>query len=127
MSGVVGVVLVSHSAALAGEAARLAREIAGTGARVAAAGGTEDGALGTSADLIERAIAEVDQGEGVILIPDLGSSVLTARLLEEPGKVVLADVPFVEGAVAAAVSAAAGAPLAQVLSAAEDARTYRKL
>ncbi|MEU4549294.1 dihydroxyacetone kinase phosphoryl donor subunit DhaM [Nonomuraea dietziae] len=126
-SGVVGIVLVSHSAALAGEAARLALEIAGAGARVAAAGGTEDGALGTSADLIERAIAEVDQDAGVILIPDLGSSVLTARLLEEPGRVVLADVPFVEGAVAAAVTAATGAPLERVLASAEEARGYRKV
>lgn len=122
----VGIVLVSHSAGLAVEAAALARGIAGDEARVAAAGGTEDGGLGTSVDLIEAAIAAVDQGDGVLLIPDLGSSVLTARLLEEPGRVVLADVPFVEGAIAAAVTAGAGAPLADVLTAAEEARTFRK-
>lgn len=127
MSGMVGIVLVSHSAALAAEAAALARQIAGPEAMVAGAGGTEDGELGTSLDRIERAVAEVDGGAGVLLVPDLGSSVLTAKLLEEPGRVVLADVPFVEGAIAAAVTAAAGAPLAQVLAAAEEARTYRKL
>jgi PTS hybrid protein len=123
----VGIVLVAHSAGLAAEAAALVRGIAGTGARVAAAGGTEDGGVGTSLDLIERAITAVDQGDGVVLVPDLGSSVLTARLLEEPGRVVVADVPFVEGAIAAAVTASAGAPLAAVLAAAEEARTYRKL
>lgn len=122
----VGVVLVSHSAGLAAEAAALARGIAGAGAAVAGAGGTEDGGLGTSIDLISSAIALVDEGDGVVLIADLGSSVLTARLLEEPGSVVLADVPFVEGAIAAAVTAAAGAPLADVLAAAEEARTFRK-
>ncbi|MFD2353290.1 hypothetical protein ACFSTC_34325 [Nonomuraea ferruginea] len=63
----------------------------------------------------------------MLLIPDLGSSVLTARLLEEPGRVVLADVPFVEGAIAAAVAAGGGAALAGVLAAAEEARTHRKL
>lgn len=121
----VGVVLVSHSAGLASEAASLARGIAGASAPVAGAGGTEDGGLGTSVDLIAAAIASVDTGDGVVLIPDLGSSVLTARLLESD-TVVLADVPFVEGAIAAAVTAATGASLADVLAAAEESRTFRK-
>lgn len=118
--------LVAHSAGLAREAAALARGIAGE-VPVAAAGGTADGGLGTSVDLIEAAIAAVDGGDGVVLIADLGSSVLCARLLEEPGRVVLADVPFVEGAIAAAVTSGAGAPLDLVLAAAEESRTFRKL
>jgi phosphoenolpyruvate---glycerone phosphotransferase subunit DhaM len=124
----VGVVLVSHSAGLASEAAMLARGIAGDDAPVAAAGGTEDGGLGTSVDLIEAAVRSVDRGEGVVIIPDLGSSVLTARLLQDDGgRVVVADVPFLEGAIAAVVAAGAGSPLADVLEAAEEARAYRKL
>ncbi|MET8140345.1 dihydroxyacetone kinase phosphoryl donor subunit DhaM [Sphaerisporangium sp. NPDC005288] len=123
----VGIVLVSHSDALAREAAALVRQIAGAHARVAPAGGTDEGGCGTSADKIAAAVEEVDQGGGVVLIPDLGSSVLTARLFEEPGSVVIADVPFVEGAISAAVLAATGAPLADVLAAAQEARTYRKL
>jgi dihydroxyacetone kinase phosphotransfer subunit len=123
----VGLVLVSHSAGLAAEAAALVRGIAGQGPPVAVAGGTEDGGLGTSLDLIEAAVRDVDQGDGVLLVPDLGSSVLTARLVAEPGRVVVADAPFVEGAIAAAVAAGAGASLADVLAAAEEARTFRKL
>ncbi|MGI5292234.1 PTS-dependent dihydroxyacetone kinase phosphotransferase subunit DhaM [Nonomuraea polychroma] len=123
----VGLVLVSHSAGLATEAVALVLGIAGREAPVAAAGGTEDGRLGTSLDLIEAAVRAVDQGDGVVLVPDLGSSVLTARLVEEPGRVVVADVPFVEGAIAAAVTAGTGASLADVLAAAEESRTYRKL
>ncbi len=123
----VGVVLVSHSAGLAAEVVVLARGIAGERVPVAAAGGSEDGGLGSSVDLVERAVGEVDQGDGVVLIPDLGSSVLTARLLEEPGRIVLADVPFVEGAIAAAVASGGGATLAAVLAAAEEARGHRKL
>lgn len=123
----VGLVLVSHSAGLAAEAVALVRGIAGDEPPVAAAGGTDDGRLGTSLDLIEAAVRAVDQGDGVILVPDLGSSVLTARLVEEPGRVVVADVPFVEGAIAAAVTAGTGAPLADVLAAAEESRTFRKL
>lgn len=122
----VGVVLVSHSAGLAAEAAGLALGIAGPGVPVAAAGGDADGGLGTSVELIEAAIAAVDQGDGVVLVPDLGSSVLTARLLEEPGRVVLADVPFVEGAIAAAVTSGGGATLEQVLAAAGEAWSFRK-
>ncbi|MEU0572674.1 phosphoenolpyruvate--protein phosphotransferase [Nonomuraea sp. NPDC005983] len=123
----VGLVLVAHSAGLASEVAALVRGIAGSGVPVAAAGGTGDGGLGTSIDLIGRALESVDQGDGVLIIPDLGSSVLTSRLLEVPGRVVMADVPFLEGAIAAAVAVGAGASLAEVLAAAEEARTYRKL
>jgi dihydroxyacetone kinase DhaKLM complex PTS-EIIA-like component DhaM len=122
----VGLVLVSHSAGLAAETAALACGISGERPPVVAAGGTEDGGLGTSVDRIEKAVRAVDQGDGVVIIPDLGSSVLTARLLEEAGRVVVADVPFVEGTIAACVAACGGASLAEVLAAAEEARTYRK-
>jgi phosphoenolpyruvate---glycerone phosphotransferase subunit DhaM len=127
----VGIVLISHSAGLAEGAAELAGQIAG-GARVIPAGGTDDGRLGTSADRIAAAIAAADAGDGVLLIPDLGSSVLSARaLLSEhsdlDGRVVLVDAPFVEGAVAAAVAASASLDLAAVASAAEEARDARKL
>ncbi|GAA1276438.1 PTS mannose transporter subunit IID [Planotetraspora silvatica] len=123
----VGIVIVSHSARLAEEVAAIAREIGGENVPVAAAGGTDDGGLGTSLDKVIAAIESVDQGAGVVLIPDLGSSVLTAKLVEEPGSVVIADVPLVEGAIAAAVTVGGGASLPEVLASAEEARTFRKL
>ncbi|MBP2702217.1 phosphoenolpyruvate--protein phosphotransferase [Microbispora sp. RL4-1S] len=123
----VGIVLISHSAGLAAEAAALARQIGGAQVPLAAAGGTDDGGLGTSSDRIAAAIKEVDRGDGVVLIPDLGSSVLTARLMETPGSVVIADVPFLEGAISAVVAAGGGASLDGVIAAAEEARGYRKL
>jgi dihydroxyacetone kinase phosphotransfer subunit len=125
----VGIVLISHSSGLAAGAAELAGQIAG-GSRVVPAGGTEDGHLGTSTRLILDAIAKADQGVGVLLIPDLGSSVLSARSVLADlghGGVVLADAPFVEGAVAAAVAASIGADLAAVAQAAEEAWAARKL
>jgi dihydroxyacetone kinase phosphotransfer subunit len=128
----VGIVLISHSSGLAEGAAELAAQIAG-GARVVPAGGTEDGRLGTSTRRIVEAIAEADQGLGVLLIPDLGSSVLSARAVlaeldqDADPRVVLADAPFVEGAVAAGVAASIGADLAAVARAAEEARDARKL
>ncbi|UNO38823.1 dihydroxyacetone kinase phosphoryl donor subunit DhaM [Streptomyces sp. MST-110588] len=129
----VGIVLVSHSGAVATAVAELARGLAGGGARVpvAAAGGTPDGGLGTSADLITEAARAVDRGAGVALLADLGSAVLTVKALlaedeELPRGSRLVDAPFVEGAVAAVVTASAGADLDAVAAAASEAYGYRK-
>ena len=130
----VGIVLVSHSAALAEGAADLASQVAGGpgGVAVIPAGGTDDGGLGTSEAKVQAAIKRADRGAGVLIIPDLGSAVLTVRaLLADPdeltGRVELADAPFVEGAVAATVTAAAGGDVKAVAAAAEEARHVRKL
>ncbi len=123
----VGIVLVSHSARLAAGLAELVAQI--SGAEVVAVGGTDDGRLGTSYALVREAIAGADRGGGVVVLPDLGSSVLTARTVldDHPDPaVVLVDAPFVEGAVSAAVTAAAGAGLAEVAAAAEEARHVPK-
>nr|WP_084000806.1 dihydroxyacetone kinase phosphoryl donor subunit DhaM [Actinomadura kijaniata] len=125
----VGIVVVSHSRTLADGVVELARTMGLGAARVEGAGGTDDGGLGTSIELLERAVAAVDDGGGVVLLADIGSSVMTARLYTEDadGAVVLADAPLVEGAVAAASAAATGGDLAAVVAAAEEAREYRKL
>ncbi|MFI9239908.1 PTS-dependent dihydroxyacetone kinase phosphotransferase subunit DhaM [Streptomyces sp. NPDC053079] len=124
--------LVSHSREVAGSAAALARALVGTGdaAPVAPAGGLPDGAIGTSAELVRRAVQDADEGAGVVVLCDMGSAVLTVKtLLTEKGfeEVRIADAPFVEGAVAAVVTASAGGDRAAVLTATDDARTYRKL
>jgi len=126
----VGIVLVSHSGGLAEGAADLAGQVGGGTVRVIAAGGTEDGGLGTSAEKIERALAAAESGAGVLVLPDLGSAVLTVLALLEDlrgAHVLLADAPFVEGAVAATVTAAAGGDLRAVAKAAEEAWHARKL
>jgi dihydroxyacetone kinase phosphotransfer subunit len=126
---VVGIVLVSHSRALAEGAAALVDQVCGGAVPVVPAGGTDDGRLGTSADLLARAIAAADRGDGVLIVPDLGSSVLTARaLIAEWDGVppLLVDAPFVEGAVAAAVAASAGLDLDAVARAAREARDVAK-
>ncbi len=128
----VGIVLVSHSSALAEGAAELAGQIGGGTVLIVPAGGTEDGGIGTSEAKVRKAVLAANAGAGVLILPDLGSSVLTVRfLLSEPGAlpepVALADAPFVEGAVAAAVAAAVGGDIKAVLAAAEEARNARKL
>ncbi|MFI1725318.1 PTS-dependent dihydroxyacetone kinase phosphotransferase subunit DhaM [Streptomyces sp. NPDC020489] len=129
----VGIVLVSHSADVARSVAELATGLAGGGVTVpvAPAGGTEGGGLGTSSELIAAAAASVNRGAGVAVLTDLGSAVLTVKALlaegdELPENTRLVDAPFVEGAVAAVVTAATGADLATVEAAASEAYTYRK-
>jgi dihydroxyacetone kinase phosphotransfer subunit len=125
----VGIVLVSHSASLAGGLRELVLQISGDEVVVAAAGGTTDGRLGTSDELIRTAIGTADRGGGVVILTDLGSAVLTARaVLAEPPRedVILVDAPLVEGAVAAAVTASTGADLATVVAAAQEARSVPK-
>ncbi|MGP4111761.1 PTS-dependent dihydroxyacetone kinase phosphotransferase subunit DhaM [Streptomyces sp. 4N509B] len=129
----VGVVLVSHSREVAESVARLARDLAGGGdlAEVVPAGGTADGGVGTSAELIAAAAHRADGGAGVAVLADLGSAVLTVQALlaegeELPERTQLVDAPFVEGAVAAVVTASAGADLRAVAAAAGEAYTFRK-
>jgi PTS hybrid protein len=129
----VGIVLVSHSAALAAGTAELASQISAGAVAIVPAGGTDDDRLGTSIDRVRAALLAADSGAGVVILPDLGSSVLTVRALlaEEdndlPGPLAVADAPFVEGAVAATIAAAVGADINAVASAAEEARYARKL
>jgi phosphoenolpyruvate---glycerone phosphotransferase subunit DhaM len=126
----VGIVLVSHSSRLAEGVAELAGQVSGGTVTIVAAGGTDDGGLGTSAAKVEAALACAESGAGVLVLPDLGSAVLTVRALlaERPdAAVTIADAPFVEGAVAATVTAAAGADRRAVAKAAEEAWHARKL
>ncbi|MFJ5226865.1 dihydroxyacetone kinase phosphoryl donor subunit DhaM [Streptomyces sp. NPDC088400] len=130
----VGIVLVSHSRAVATAVAALAQGLTGgaTTAPVAPAGGTQDGGLGTSSELISTAAAAVNRGAGVAILVDLGSAVLTVKTLlaegdELPDNTRLVDAPFVEGAVAAVVTASAGGDLDAVVAAASEAYQYRKV
>jgi PTS hybrid protein len=127
----VGIVVVSHSSDLARGVAELAGQMAGDGVRIEPVGGRPDGGLGTDATGVRDAIARADAGEGVVVLGDLGSSILTVRDVlageQTNGSVVLADAPLVEGAVAAAVMSSAGVGMTDVARAAEEARSARKL
>jgi PTS hybrid protein len=127
---VVGIVVVSHSSALATGLAELAAQMAGPDVRIEAAGGLPDGGLGTDEDRVRAAIRAANQGEGVVVLGDLGSAILTVRHVLERhgnGSVRLVDAPIVEGAVAAAVTASASMPLDDVARSAEEARGAGKL
>jgi phosphocarrier protein FPr len=123
----VGVVVVSHSRALADAAVELARQmLPGRPLAIEVAAGMDDGSLGTDAVAVSEAITAADSGEGVVVLMDLGSAVLSAEtaleLLDDEvrDRVLLSAAPLVEGLVGAVVVAAGGAGREQV--AAEAAR-----
>ncbi len=103
----IGILIISHSAAIAGGVRDLAAQMAQGRVPIAAAGGTHDGDLGTSADLISEAIAELHEVEAVLALVDMGSAVMSAEMaLELSGRpFLLSGAPLVEGALVAAVEA----------------------
>ena len=104
----VGFVIVSHSRTLADGVVELTGMMA-DGVPIRAAGGLDD---------------------GVIVLMDMGSAVMTAEMVLESmpeRKLVLADCPLVEGAVAATVSAIAGSSMEEILDELQDVRELKKL
>ena len=125
----VGFVIVSHSAKLAEGVTDLARMMAHT-VPIAPAGGLEDGSFGTSFEKISNAIDEVYSDDGVILLMDMGSAVMTAEMVIESmegRKIVMADCPIAEGAVTGTVSAESGSSLEEILEDLEQVGTQKKL
>ena len=126
-------VLVSHSRAVAAGVREMALQMTGGVVPVIACGGMSDGGLGTDACAIADAIRSVARNEGVLVLCDLGSAILSAEqaldFLEENEKsgVRIADAPFLEGAVLGAIQASAGSSLQEVFETAEGARDLRKL
>ena len=132
-NGSVGLVLVSHSASIADGVAELVAQVAGPEVRIDPVGGGPEGSLGTDGARVLQALREAAAGTGSVILMDLGSSILAVRAaLEdlspaERSRLLLADAPLVEGAVAAGVAASTGATTEEVARAAEEARSAAKL
>lgn len=127
----VGLVVVSHSRALAEAAVELALiMVPGEPPTIEIAAGTEYGGFGTDATAVFEAIMQADQGDGVLVFVDLGSAITSAdfalEMLADMGEEVELRVlaaPFVEGLTAAVVLAATGAGLEAIAAEAEGAMT----
>lgn len=128
----VGVVIVSHSQKVAEGIREMALQMAAAQQQVIAAGGMADGGIGTDAVKVSEAIIAADTGDGVVILVDLGSAVLSTETAFEflddelRAKVKIADAPILEGAISAVVEASLGSPLAAVVATAEGARTLNK-
>lgn len=117
----VGVVIVSHSDKLAEGLKEVALQMA-SGAKVESAGGTYDGRLGTDIEKIKNTIRQVYSDEGVIILFDLGSSMMNTEMAIEflddymRKNIVVIDAPLVEGTVVAAVESSIGKSLKEIES-----------
>ena len=122
----VGILVVSHSAAIATGTVELARQMAAD-VPLVAAGGTDDGGIGTSFEAITAGIEELAGADGVVVLCDLGSAYLTTDtaldFLDDDvrARVHVSPAPLVEGTVAAAVAAQTGGDADAVLAAAASA------
>lgn len=125
----VGIVIVSHSETLAEGLRELADQMAKGTVRIAVAGGIDDpeNPFGTDAIRVYEAIQSVYGDDGVVVLMDLGSAILSAETAldmlseEERENVRLSAAPFVEGALSAAAQAAAGSELDTVVVEAQGA------
>lgn len=122
----IGLVVVSHSRPLARAAIALATELLpAQDVRIEMAAGSYENTLGTDAEAVAQAITAADTGDGVLVLMDLGSAVLSAEtaveLLETPVRVRLCAAPLVEGLVAALAAAGGGAQLDDVAREADNA------
>ncbi|HEY9611994.1 phosphoenolpyruvate--protein phosphotransferase [Allocoleopsis sp.] len=120
----VGIVIVSHSKKLAAGVEELAQQMVQGAVRSAIAAGIDDpeNPFGTDAMQIYHAIESVYSDEGVVVLMDLGSAILSAEMAleflqeDQRDKVRLCEAPLVEGTIAAVVQAANGANIEQVLA-----------
>jgi len=130
---VVAIVIVAHSHKLAEGVKELADQMSQGRVPIAAAGGLDEAVIGTNMERILEAINAVYQPDGVLVLMDLGSAVLSTELAvemlppEQRANVLLSAAPLVEGAIAAAVEASIGSPLTQVEAAARAAMSMPKV
>lgn len=129
----IGVVVVSHSPELADAAVGLARGLMPPSeVRLETAAGTAEGTLGTDAMAIVEAIGRADDGEGVVVLMDLGSAVMSAQTAVEflepevAERTRLLAAPLVEGLFAAYSAATIGRDLDRVCAEAEKAAEAKK-
>lgn len=125
----VGMVVVSHSAKVSEGAVELAKQMAPE-APLVAAGGLPDGNIGTDYDRILSGIESVMSEDGVIMLVDLGSAIMTSEMAIDdcsaPDKVKIVDAPLVEGCVFGAIQISIGATMAEVEKTLTEAKTMTK-
>lgn len=125
----VGLVLVSHSYKLAEATLTLTRAMSGDEVPIVIAAGCGDDHqdLGTDAMEIYQAITSIISDDGVVVLMDMGSAILSTDMAldfldeDQRAKVKLCSAPFVEGAVAAGVACKIGSNIDDVITEAKSA------
>ncbi|MBC3795460.1 dihydroxyacetone kinase phosphoryl donor subunit DhaM [Acetobacterium tundrae] len=126
----VGFVVVSHSQKIAEGTVELAKQMAAD-VKISAAGGMEDGSIGTDVSRILAGIEAVQTGDGVVVLVDLGSAVMSSEMaiemLSDGSNVKIVDAPIVEGTIFGAVQASIGSSLEEVIDVLAGTKSYKKI
>jgi len=125
----VGIVIVSHSQKIAEGAKELAHQMA-PDAQIAAAGGMQNGEIGTDVAKITDAIQSVLSDDGVVVVVDLGSAIMSSEMaiemIPDNEKIIIVDSPIIEGTIFGAVESTIGSPLEKVIEVLHEAKSYKK-
>lgn len=126
----VGIVIVSHQTSMADDMIKFL-DIFKTSDFNIINGSDNSIAFGTTVKYVEEAIKKADQGEGVLLLVDLGSSIdismQAIEKLKNSIEVEIADAPLLEGAISAVAANDIEVDLKELKRIAEDSRNFRKV
>ncbi len=129
----IGIVIVSHSNKISTGVVELCKEMVRDNIKIISAGGTRDGELGTDATLIMEAIEEAYSGDGVALLVDIGSSIMSSEMAIEMlpenirEKTIILDAPIVEGSLAVTIQACISNDLEEINKAGIEAKYMNKI
>ena len=130
-NGLVGLVVVSHSNKLAEEVINFAKLLQQEEFKIENGGDTNQKVYGATVDTIKDAIRRADEGQGVLVFVDMGSSIFNAAKavedIKEEVKVEIADAPLVEGIISAVAANFDEMSLYELKEIAEGSRNFKKI
>lgn len=131
MEKFVGIVVVSHSNDLAKEIINLVKIFNQKLLNIENGGNPETETYGTTVENIKNAIKRADQGKGVLVFVDMGSSVFLTQQakkeLKDEVKVEIANAPLIEGIVSAVAINYEDTTLEELKIIAEESREFNKI
>ncbi len=130
-NGLVGLVVVSHSNKLAEEVINFAKLLQQEDFKIENGGNIKQEVYGATVETIKDAIRRADEGQGVLVFVDMGSSIFNAAKavedLQGEVKVEIADAPLVEGIISAVAANFDEMSLSELKEIAEGSRNFKKI
>ena len=127
----VGIVVVSHSNKLAEEIINFAKILSQEDFPIVNGGNVKREVYGTNVETVKNAVISADNGAGVLIFVDMGSSIFNAMQVVKglEGKVDarIVDAPIVEGVLSAGAANSLDMDLEDLKLIAEESRNFTKL
>jgi dihydroxyacetone kinase phosphotransfer subunit len=129
----IGLIIVSHNRNLGEEIINLTSEMKSHPFKVLNGSGTSGDYYGTDPMIILEKIKEADEGEGAVILCDLGSAVMNAQMAiefletDQQERIIIADAPIVEGALVAMSANCPDTTLEEFVEEIEESRGFSKL